>query len=94
MNQWKSSYWRPVYLPTNEELLKAYIKRNKYWRDMDECESTIKFKKILKYPPKLYPNMYTLIELEEFEGIEPPPPDIREFMDLDVQYRIGYKKKY
>jgi hypothetical protein len=93
--QWKSSYWRPVYLPTNDELLNAYVKRQKYWKGINENISTAKFKKILKYPPKSHPNMYSEDEMDEFYGrIEPPPPDIRDYMDLQTQIRIGYKKIY
>ena len=89
--------WRPYYLPSNTELLKAFIKRNKEWKGIDKNESIIKFNKLINYPPSLFPYLYDSGEHEEINSIkngtiEPPCPDIRDFLDIHVQIRIGYKK--
>ena len=87
----------PSYLPTNDELLKAFIKRNKKWKGMSDEQSINKFNKLINFPPCKFPNMYDKFELDEFQNIkngtiEPPCPNIKDFLDIDVQKRIGYKK--
>ena len=87
----------PSYLPTNDELMKAYVKRNKLWNGMSDKQSINKFIKLINFPPHIHPNLYDACELDEIENIkngtiEPPCPDIRDFLDHDVQIRIGYKK--
>ena len=97
INSERFTHWRPAYLPTYNELKKAYIKRNNIMKSITNEESIIEFDKHFNFPHSLFPQLYNEDEHFEFENIkngtiEPPRPDIREFLDPNVQIRIGYIK--
>ena len=97
INSERFTHWRPAYLPTYNELKKAYVKRNNIMKSITNEESIIEFDKHFNFPHSLFPQLYNEDEHFEFENIkngtiEPPRPDIREFLDPNVQIRIGYIK--
>ena len=97
INSERFTHWRPAYLPTYNELKKAYVKRNNIIKSITNEESIIEFDKYFNFPHSLFPQLYNEDEHFEFENIkngtiEPPRSDIREFLDPNVQIRIGYIK--